>query len=124
LRSSFDPNDGRRRYQLAKFGYHKREAWEVLSLAAMAEEEEEESYEFMTPYGRRRVHRGKGQLLAPALMSREALESQRRGMTDYNFAAQYQQNPQPLAGNVVKRGWLQFYTSAQKPDRFDQILQS
>jgi predicted phage terminase large subunit-like protein len=100
----------------------EQESWDVLSLAAVAEEEE--TYEFMTPSGPRRVHRSKGELLAPALMSREALESQRRGMTDYNFAAQYQQNPQPLAGNVVKRDWLQFYTSAQKPDRFDQILQS
>jgi hypothetical protein len=100
----------------------EQESWDVLSLAAVAEEEE--TYEFMTPYGPRRAHRSKGELLAPALMSREALESQRRGMTDYNFAAQYQQNPQPLAGNVVKRDWLQFYTSAQKPDRFDQILQS
>jgi predicted phage terminase large subunit-like protein len=100
----------------------EQESWEVLSLAAIAEEEER--YEFITPYGRRRVHRSKGELLAPALMSREALESQRRGMTDYNFDAQYRQNPQPLAGNVVKRDWLRYYTSAQKPDRFDQILQS
>ena len=27
-------------------------------------------------------------------------------MTSYHFAAQYQQNPQPPEGNVVKREWL------------------
>src|SRR5215469_17911342 len=45
-------------------------------------------------------------------------------MTDYNFVAQYQQNPQPQSGIIVKREWLKFYSSDEKPDRFDQILQS
>ncbi len=45
-------------------------------------------------------------------------------MTDYNFSAQYQQNPQPLSGFIVKREWLKFYSPAEKPERFDQILQS
>ena len=33
-----------------------------------------------------------------------------KAMTEYNFAAQYQQNPQPPVGNIVKREWLKFYT--------------
>jgi len=45
-------------------------------------------------------------------------------MTDYNFAAQCQQNPQPPSGIIVKREWLQFYGPDERPDRFDQILQS
>jgi predicted phage terminase large subunit-like protein len=45
-------------------------------------------------------------------------------MTDYNFAGQYQQNPQPPAGNIVKRAWLKFYSPEEKPDKFDQIIQS
>ena len=45
-------------------------------------------------------------------------------MTEYNFAAQYQQNPQPPYGNIVKREWLKFYTPEEKPDDFDTILQS
>jgi phage terminase large subunit-like protein len=45
-------------------------------------------------------------------------------MTDYNFAAQYQQDPQPPSGIIVKREWLRFYDSNGKPDRFDQVLQS
>jgi predicted phage terminase large subunit-like protein len=52
------------------------------------------------------------------------LEAQRRAMTDYNFAAQYQQNPQPPSGVIVKREWLRFYDLSGKPSRFDQVLQS
>jgi hypothetical protein len=28
-------------------------------------------------------------------------------MTEYNFVAQYQQNPQPFAGIIVERRWLE-----------------
>ena len=45
-------------------------------------------------------------------------------MTEYNFAAQYQQDPQPQSGLIVKREWLKFYSSHEKPERFDQIIQS
>lgn len=45
-------------------------------------------------------------------------------MSDYNFAAQFQQNPQPALGNIVKREWLQFYKQSEKPKQFEQIIQS
>ena len=45
-------------------------------------------------------------------------------MTPYHFAAQYQQNPQPPEGNIVKREWLKFYTPEEKPSTFGTILQS
>jgi predicted phage terminase large subunit-like protein len=98
------------------------ERWDVLSFPVIAEQDE--PYSFQTPYGRRRVHRRAGEILQPALFSAASLEVQRRGMTDYNFVAQYQQNPQPQSGIIVKREWLKFYSSDEKPDRFDQILQS
>ena len=60
----------------------------------------------------------------PDLISVETLASQKRGMTDYNFAAQYQQDPQPEKGNIVQREWLKFYTPAEKPESFGTILQS
>src|SRR5262249_44346684 len=47
-----------------------------------------------------------------------------RGMNDYNFFAQYQQNPQPPSGIIVKREWLKYYRPDEKPNPFDQILQS
>jgi predicted phage terminase large subunit-like protein len=45
-------------------------------------------------------------------------------MTEYNFAAQYQQNPQPPSGLIVKRDWLRFYDPNDMPERFDQMIQS
>jgi predicted phage terminase large subunit-like protein len=100
----------------------EHEAWEVLSFAAIAEQDE--VYRFATPYGLRRVDRKAGDILQPSLLSPATLKIQRRSMTEYNFVAQYQQDPQPLAGIIVKREWLRFYGPAEKPDRFDQIIQS
>lgn len=71
----------------------EHEQWDVLSLPALAEHDE--VYRFETPYGRRKVRRKAGKGLHPDLISVETLASQKRGMTDYNFAAQYQQDPQP-----------------------------
>lgn len=100
----------------------KHEKWDVLSFPATAENDE--IFEIDTPYGRQIIKRAKGDVLHPALLSLTTLQTQRRAMTEYNFSAQYQQNPQPLAGNIVKRKWLQFYTPDEKPERFEQIIQS
>jgi hypothetical protein len=86
--------------------------------------EQDESYDFLTPYSRRRIHRSTGGILQPALLSPTALEAQRRGMTEYNFVAQYQQDPQPPSGIIVKREWLKYYEPGDLPKQFDQIFQS
>ena len=98
------------------------EPWDVLSFPAIAEEDE--TYDILTPYGRKRIQRNKGEVLHPALVSLATLETQRRAMTEYNFTAQYQQNPQPPSGIIVKREWLRFYGPNEKPERFDQIVES
>ena len=98
------------------------ESWDVLSLPAIAERDE--CYRLITPYGRRIIHRKAGDVLHPGLLPASTLEGLRLSMTEYNFAAQYQQDPQPPAGLIVKRDWLKFYREQDKPDRFDQIVQS
>ena len=100
----------------------KHEDWDVVSIPAIAEQEE--SYIFSTPYGQRRITRYEGETLQPSLISREKLESLRIGMLEYNFSAQFQQNPQPPFGNIVKREWLKYYTPSEKPQKFEQIIQS
>jgi predicted phage terminase large subunit-like protein len=100
----------------------EHEPWDVLSFPAIAEQDE--TYDFSTPYGRKRIHRKKGEVLHPALVSLSTLESMRRAMTEYNFTAQYQQNPQPPSGIIVKREWLKFYGPNDEPKRFAQIVQS
>ena len=100
----------------------EQEPWEFLSLPALAEQDE--TYTISTPYGRNRIYRKEGEILHEALLSHSALEAQRLTIKDYNFTAQYQQNPQPPSGIIVKREWLRFYGPNEKPERFDQILQS
>ena len=77
------------------------EGWQVLSFPAIAEQDEEGLVR--APYGWMNVDRKEGDVLQPNLMSREALEVQRRAITEYNFASQYQQNPEPPSGIIVKR---------------------
>lgn len=98
------------------------ENWRVLSFSAIAEDNE--SYEIRDPYQTYLFHRKEGDVLQPALTPRPILDSLRGSMTPYHFAAQYQQNPQPPEGNIVKREWLRFYTPEEKPDDFGTILQS
>jgi predicted phage terminase large subunit-like protein len=98
------------------------ESWDVLSLPAIAEKDER--YGLVTPYGRRLIQRRAGEILHPALLSASTLDGLRQSMTPYNFAAQYQQDPQPPEGLIVRRAWLKFYSEKDKPDRFDQIVQS
>jgi predicted phage terminase large subunit-like protein len=100
----------------------QHESWEVLSFPAIAERDE--TYVFFTPYGRRQIQRRSGEILQASLVSPSTLESQRRAMTEYNFTAQYHQNPQPPSGIIVKREWLKFYEPPEKPERFEQIVQS
>ncbi|MCW5686031.1 MAG: phage terminase large subunit [Pseudolabrys sp.] len=100
----------------------QHEHWDVVSLPAIAEQDE--VHEFDTAYGRRTAHRKMGEILQPSLISAKTLERQRSAMTEYNFAAQYQQNPQPETGNIVQRNWLKYYNEKEKPASFEIVLQS
>ena len=100
----------------------QHEPWDVLSFPAIAERDE--YYDFITPYGRKQINRRAGELLQPSLLSQSTLESQRRAMTEYNFVAQYQQDPQPPSGIIVKRRWLKYYEPNDLPKNFEQIVQS
>ncbi len=47
----------------------------------------------------------------------------REEMGEYNFAAQYQQNPVSLKGSMIKKEWLKYY-EAQFTPKFEKIIQS
>jgi predicted phage terminase large subunit-like protein len=96
--------------------------WEVLSFPAIAEEYE--SYTIKTPYGCSRFARSPGDVLEPDRESRATLDTIHRTIGTYNFASQYQQNPVPLEGVIIKRDWLQYYEPHQCPSTFSCILQS
>jgi predicted phage terminase large subunit-like protein len=63
-------------------------------------------------------------VLQPDRESRLTLEGIRGTIGEYNFASQYQQNPIPLGGAIVKVEWLQYYDPGDVPERFSCVLQS
>jgi hypothetical protein len=99
----------------------QNETWDVLSFPAIAEREER--YDITTPLGRKDFRRQPGEILQPSLLSATTLETYRRTLTEYNFTSQYQQDPQPPAGIIVKREWLRFYDPDDIPS-FKSEVQS
>lgn len=95
------------------------DAWDYLSLPAIAEIEER------VPLGNGRFHqRRAGEPLHPSRESVIKLEEMRAAMGSAAFAAQYQQTPMPADGGYVKRSWFQRYELHQRPAEFDRIVQS
>jgi predicted phage terminase large subunit-like protein len=100
----------------------EHEEWDVVSFPAIAVQDMH--YDISTPYGRRKIHRREGEVLQPALLSPTTLETLRESMKEYNFAAQFQQNPIPREGNMVKFEWLKFYEPGSEPATFTRTFQS
>ena len=90
--------------------------WTVLSLPAIAEQDEQ------IPIGNGQFHvRHAGDVLHPERESREVLESLRAQLGAETFAAQYQQQPVAPGGAMIKRAWLRRYDQLPKSG---QIIQS
>jgi predicted phage terminase large subunit-like protein len=84
--------------------------WTVLSLPAIAEQDEQ------IPIGNGRFHlRRAGDVLHPERASRDALESRRAEIGEEAFEAQFQQQPVAPGGAMIKRDW---------PRRYDQLPKS
>jgi predicted phage terminase large subunit-like protein len=82
----------------------EKEVWEQLIIPAVGEEEQ--TYAL----GGGRLHRRlRGEVLHPEREPLEILEIARRNLGTMNFSAQYQQNPLPASGNIIKREWLRYY---------------
>jgi predicted phage terminase large subunit-like protein len=56
-----------------------------------------------------------GEVLCPAREPKESLEDIKQMIGSYRFSAQYQQNPIPIEGNLIKWEWFQTYP--QRPER-------
>jgi predicted phage terminase large subunit-like protein len=94
--------------------------WEVLSFPAIAREDEE--FVIETSFGRRSFRRKAGEALHPEREPLAALEMLRKTLGEYNFESQYQQDPQPPGGNMIRTAWLQYYD--ERPKAFSSVLQS
>jgi predicted phage terminase large subunit-like protein len=96
--------------------------WEILRFPAIAEENE--THVTRTPYGRQIFSRQKGEALHPEREPLDVLAQIREVQGEYNFAGQYQQNPAPLGGGLVKRDWFGTYDVNDLPAKFEMIFQS
>ena len=85
----------------------EQEHWDHVRLPAIAEEDE--THIIRSLYHSRIVHRKAGEALHPEREPLELLEHLRRTTGKYNFSGQYQQNPSPLGGGMVKAKWFKYY---------------
>ncbi len=93
--------------------------WDHLCLAAIAEEDE------TIPLTRRRsYHRKASEALHTARESVETLEIIKRAQGSRLFNSQYQQNPVPPGGNIIKAKWLQEYDLRSIDEMHGQIVMS
>jgi len=97
-----------------------QEKWEVVSLPAIAEQDEVHRIE--TVLGTYTHVRRAGEVLHPEREPRETLDRIRSTIGEYNFAGQYQQAPAPFGGGLIKAEW--FRTCETPPEKFDRIIQS
>ena len=96
--------------------------WEVLSLPAIAVADE--LYEYDGPFGRQLFARSAGAALHPERDSVDTYKRIREAVGEYIFQSQYQQDPMPLEGGLIKRDWLKYYEPDQLPGSFEYLLQS
>jgi predicted phage terminase large subunit-like protein len=96
----------------------ERDCWVHVKLPAIAERSE--SIKF--PVSGRTVQRHAKQLLWPGRLPEPQLANLKTGLGSWAFAGQYQQNPAPLEGGIIKRNWIRFYR--ELPERFDLLVQS
>jgi phage terminase large subunit-like protein len=100
----------------------EREPWEVLSLPAIARQNE--SYFYENVLGEQEFSRKAGEALHPERDSVETYQKIREAVGEYIFSTQYQQDPLLPEGGLIKREWLRFYNPEQLPKFFGHIVQS
>lgn len=97
---------------LSGFLMTEREGWEILSLPAIAEANES------IPISDNDFHHRRiGEALHPAHESLETLLRLQQELGPDVFAAQYQQDPVPAGGNMIKREWFRYYDKHELPER-------
>ena len=97
----------------------EKEDWTVINIPAIAEADER--YQI----GDDAFHdRKAGDLLQPDREDAETLTTIRETLGTYNFSAQYQQQPVPVEGNLVKKEWICRYDRQPSRQACDFVVQS
>lgn len=93
--------------------------WEVLSLPAIAETDEQILIGDSVFH-----HRRAGEALHPAHESIETLQKLQQTLGSDIFAAQYQQCPVPPGGAMIRREWLHYYDTPPERTYRSKVIQS
>jgi predicted phage terminase large subunit-like protein len=93
--------------------------WPSLVIPAIATEAQDYAVGDADSY-----HRPAEELLQPNRDSAETLGDIKREVGSRIFGAQYQQNPTPPDGNMIKASWLRRYTSIPPRDKFRNVVLS
>jgi predicted phage terminase large subunit-like protein len=100
----------------------EQEGWEVLSFPAIAVEDER--YEISNACGQFVFERKVGEVLDSSRESLETILKIRQAIGSYNFDSQYQQDPSPVGGAIIKTDWFRYYGPEERPERFSNTVQS
>lgn len=87
----------------------KFDNWDILKIPAIAEKETI----YRLSDGSEIIRRA-GDVINPELEPLSELEKFRRGMGDFDFSAQYQQEPIPMKGNIINFDNFRFFRNNQK----------
>lgn len=95
----------------------RHEKWEICSLPAIALDDVE-----YTLLDGRKITRKQNEVLNPTLESLQTLNRIKASLGSYNFATQYQQEPIPPGGNIIKSEWFHLYDTlpSETPTRIYQ----
>ena len=97
----------------------RKGGWVHLDLPAIAENEER------IQIGPNEYHtRAVGELLHTERESHRELDDAKANMGSFKFSAQYQQNPLPPEGEIIKWSGFQFYDVLPPPEPGDEMVQS
>ena len=97
----------------------EQDGWTVLNLPAIAEIDE------FIPLGSNRFYpRTVGSVLHPEREPLAVLNELKQMMGSLDFSAQYQQQPIPVGGNLVKWSWFRFYDDPPVPLPTDRVIVS
>ncbi|MEP5760916.1 MAG: phage terminase large subunit [Litoreibacter sp.] len=98
---------------------HDDHGWTILNLPAIAPEDQ------VIPIGHDLNHgRLQGDLLHTEREDRAVLDELRANIGSAAFEAQYQQQPVPPSGNMIKRAWLSYYSYLPEITEDDTVFQS
>lgn len=87
----------------------QKEVWRHTVIPAIAEQDQT----YRTGFGSDQLyHRAAHSLIQESREGEAELVMLRRTLGSLSFAAQYQQNPVPPDGNIIRRDWLRYYDTA------------